>query len=118
MRAFARTAATPNDRVSVCLRTAYAFDLRGLTHTPPTVRGPDLGHLTDLCPRGLVGFAVNAEDERPDNPDLLQALLFFLCTAVRYEYEQDFFFLFFNFNFLFLYGIMVCAKAPLFCCVY
>jgi hypothetical protein len=35
----------------------------------------DHGHLTDFRPRGLVGFAVNAEDERPDNPELLQALL-------------------------------------------
>jgi hypothetical protein len=71
----------PNNRVSVCLRTA--FDLRGLSHTPPTVRGPDLGHLTDLCPRVLSGFAVNAEDERPDNPELLQALLDWANRARR-----------------------------------
>jgi hypothetical protein len=57
------------------LEDCTRFDLRGLSHTPPTFRGPDLGHLTDFCPRGLVGFAVNAEDERPDNPELLQALL-------------------------------------------
>ena len=57
------------------LEDCIRFDLRGLSHTPPTFRGPDLGHLTDFCPRGLVGFAVNAEDERPDNPELLQALL-------------------------------------------
>jgi hypothetical protein len=46
-----------------------------VSYTPPTVRGPDLGHLTDLCPRGRIGFAVNAEDEHPDNPELLRALL-------------------------------------------
>ena len=45
------------------LEDCTRFDLRGLSHTLPTFRGPDLGHLTDLCPRGLVGFAVNAEDD-------------------------------------------------------
>jgi hypothetical protein len=57
------------------LEDCIRLDLRGLSHTPPTFRGPDHGDLTDFCPRGLVGVAVNAEDERPDNPELLQALL-------------------------------------------
>ena len=54
-----------------------------VSYTPPTVRGPDLGHLTDLCPRGLVGFAVNAKDERPDDPERLQALLDWADRARR-----------------------------------
>jgi hypothetical protein len=61
------------------LEDCTRFDLRGLSHTPPTFRGPDLGHLTDLCPRGLVGFAVNAEDERPDNPELASGAS--ICTV-------------------------------------
>ena len=65
------------------LEDCIRFVLRGLSDTPPAVRDPDLGHLTDLCPRALSGFAINAEDESPDNPELLQALLDWANRACR-----------------------------------
>jgi hypothetical protein len=59
------------------LEDCIRFVLRGLSHTVHRQR------FTGLCPRGLSGFAVNSEDESPDNPEVLQALLDWANRARR-----------------------------------